>query len=380
VSRQWDAEHRPLQRARRAAIKALKAYQAAGGSLYGKKFDQLTMFDGAAVADFKDLTTELLTAVIALTHPDRHPPERKAEALRVTQELTALKPFVFPEPEPSKPNDTYSNQTVIDLDKPSPPYPCEDCCDADPNFYCDQCKAKWDKEEAGRREQREQKRKNKNARQRERYSALKKRRVRAKPTVCASCNETFKPKRADAKFCSAACRQRAYVKRDGKGSNSKPLGSAEIERAIADALASNPDNAFTTDDLCERAYPELGRAERKYRVAVIPIAKQVCQRLGENWDWWRSESPGRTLVFWNRISVTSYAMARLKSEPWLYGYKSDEELKALIAPGGREHRYVIEGGAWWKHCQKDIAKSSRRMTAKQNDARDDLTSRHGTAA
>ena len=385
----WDAEHNPRRRARRGAIKALKAYESKGGRLYGKDFDQLKLVangyfsDNAVSDDFKDLTSELLTATLALTHPDRHPPERKAEAQRVTQELLALKPFVFPAPEPEpppKPSDACANFPQNNLTKPSPAYPCEDCCGSTSDFYCDPCKAQWEKEQAVKREREEHQRTRKNGRQRHHYRVHKQlKRYHTNPTVCASCSETFKPKRADAKFCSAACRQRAYVKRDGKGSNSKPFGSAEIERAIADAITSNPDNAFTTDDLCERVYPGLGRAERKHRVAVIPIAKRVCQRLGENWKWWRSESPGRTLVFWNRIGVASYAMARLKSEPWMYGYRSEEELKARIAPGGREHAYVVEGGVWWKHCQKDIA-AFKKMTAKQNDAGDALTSRHGAAA
>ena len=150
------------------------------------------------------------------------------------------------------------------------------------------------------------------------------------------------------------------MKREGKASNLKPLGREEIEDVIADALTSNPDNAFTTDDLCERVYPglyaDLGLAQRKHRAAVIPIAKKVCERLGEHWNWWRSEKRGATLIFWNRASVSSYAMARLKSEGWLYGYHSDDELKARMAPGGREHHLVVEGGAWWEHRQEDIAK------------------------
>jgi hypothetical protein len=81
----WDAEHTPRRRARRGLIRALKAYDAAGGNVYGREFDELKLvatsrFFSAISEDFKDLTTELLTAALALTHPDRHPPERNAEA------------------------------------------------------------------------------------------------------------------------------------------------------------------------------------------------------------------------------------------------------------------------------------------------------------
>jgi hypothetical protein len=78
------------------------------------------------------------------------------------------------------------------------------------------------------------------------------------------------------------------------------------------AFTTEPDNAFTTEDLCDRVYPGVKVPKRKHRAAVIPIAKKVCERLGEHWDWWRGEVRGRTLTFWNRTSVTSYAMARLK--------------------------------------------------------------------
>jgi hypothetical protein len=124
----WHAEHGRRRRAGRVVVKALRGYQKAGGSIYGKDFDELKLAAGGmfvlhaadtAGADFRDLTSELLESTIALTHPDKHPPERKAEANRVTQELHALKPFVFPAPEPDppepppKPDDVCSKQTRI---------------------------------------------------------------------------------------------------------------------------------------------------------------------------------------------------------------------------------------------------------------------------
>jgi hypothetical protein len=324
----WHAEHGRRRRAGRVVVKALRGYEEAGGSIYGKDFDELKLAAGGlfvphaadtAGADFADLTSELLAATIALTHPDKHPPERKAEANRVTQELQALKPFVFPAPPPPpppKPSDTCLKQTRDDLNKPSQPaYPCEDCRDAIPSHYCDPCKAQWEKERQKELEREEKERQRKNARQRACYKEHKQvRAFYAKPIACATCGKDFKPKRSDAHYCSAACRQRAYVKRDGKASNSKSLGPEHIEREIKAALTANPDNAFTTDDLCDRVYPGLKRVERKHRAAIIPIAKKVCERLGEHWDWWRSEMRGGMFVFWNRTSVTSYAMARLKSD------------------------------------------------------------------
>jgi hypothetical protein len=371
----WHAEHGPRRRARRVVIKALRAYEAAGGHIFGKDFDELILaasgfsaFTGfEADTDFSDLTSELLAATIALTHPDKHPVERRAEANRVTQELQALKPFVFPAPEPepepeleAKSGDDSFKHHAVDLDETSQPaYPCEDCRDTIPSFYCNPCKAQWEKEQEKEREREEEERKRKNACARARYKASKRfRDLHAKPAVCEMCGNAFKSKRSDAKYCSAACRQRAYLKREGKASNSKPLGSEEIERAVTSAFTDNPDGAFSTDDLCDQIYLGLNRVERKHRAAVIAIAKKVCGRLGENWDWMRSESRGGMLVFWNRVSVTSYALARLKSD-FIYHGDTEEELKAEISPGGRYHEYVVQGGAWWQHCQEDIAALKR---------------------
>ena len=364
----WHAEHGRRRRAGRVVVKALRGYQEAGGSLYGKDFDALKLAAGGlfvphaadtAGADFADLTSELLAATIALTHPDKHPPERKAEANRVTQELQALKPFVFPAPEPEPPpklSDVSAKQQPARFNDPSAAsaYPCEDCRDAAPMDYCHPCKARWDKEQEKERERDEQDRVRKNARQRERYQLYRKHLLAVQePFACAMCGEEFEPKRRDTKYCSAACRQRAYVKREGKASNSTPLRPDDIDRVIEIAFTTEPDNAFTTDDLCEQVYAGLERPERKHRAAVVASAKRISERLGEHRDWWRYDQRGGTFVFWNRASLLSYAFARLKERG---SYESDEDLTAAISPGGDYHDCVIEGGHWWQICQEDIAR------------------------
>jgi len=361
----WHAEHAPRRRARRVLIKALKAYVAAGGHLFGSDFDELKLAAGGlfifheaddVANDFSDLTTELLNATIALTHPDKHPNERKAEATRVTQELQALRPFVFPAPppeppsEPAKPDDGLFNVPSWELNKLSlHAFPCDDCRDALPADYCDSCKAQREEQQQKRHEREEQERLRKNERQRELYRQHNM--FRTRRHCCVSCGEKFEPKRSDAKYCSAACRQRAYVKRDGKASNSKPLRSADIERAIEILFTTKPDSAFTTDDLCEHVYC-LGRdepIERKHRAAVIPAAKKACERLETAyWDWWHRHQ----FIFWNRVSLISTAMSNMVG---LERYNSEKKLKAAIAPGGERHDKVVEGGDWWKAWQKDVA-------------------------
>jgi len=377
----WHAEHAPRRRARRVLIKALKAYEAAGGSLNGEEFDELKIEAGpfaswigrgsdTAGSDFADLTSELLEATVALTHPDKHPVERKAEANRVTQELLALKPFVFPAPEPEpppKPSDVSLKQSPECFNDPSPrpaAYPCEDCRDAIPRDYCGSCRATWEKKQKEEEQHEEEQRKIKNGNQRYYYKRKKEwRSLTAKPVLCESCNKKFKPKRSDKKYCCAACRQRAYVKRDGKASNARPLGRDEIERTISEVFRANPDSAFTTDELCDHVYPQWSK--RKHRAAVVSAAQKVSDRLGEHRTWTCQDRRGGTLVFFNHASVTSYAMARLKcaasdnseciedSLRFALRWKSasEQELKAKISPGDH-HEYVVEGGAWWQHCQR----------------------------
>jgi hypothetical protein len=164
----WHAEHGRKRRAARTLIKVMRAYEEAGGRLHGEEFDQLMLAsnpfgfaiyddDARAAADeFRDLSTELLAATLALTHPDKHPSERKAEAQRVTSELLMLKPFVFPAPEPEKPKprkpptEPESNPSSSKSWRKT--YPCEDCRDAIPLDYCNACRAEFEKREQAKYE------------------------------------------------------------------------------------------------------------------------------------------------------------------------------------------------------------------------------------
>ena len=89
-------------------------------------------------------------------------------------------------------------------------------------------------------------------------------------------------------------------------------GPGRIERAIAAILDGEPNNAFTTEDLCERVYPGVNRVEKKHRVAVLRAANKLVKRR-DNTGCWRSESLGGTRVYFNVDNVMSYAMARLKT-------------------------------------------------------------------
>ena len=230
-------------------------------------------------------------------------------------------------------------------------FPCDDCRDAMPSCYCDSCKTQQEKKWQEENEREEKKRLQKNTRQRELYRAHNMFRTRRR--CCMSCGKKFEPKRSDAKYCSAACRQRAYVKRDGKPSNSKPLRAGDIKHAIEIIFTTKPDSAFTIDDLCEQVYClEFEQIERKHRATVVPLAKKVCEQL-KTMDWdWRQRPFSQGLIFWNRISLISTATSRLK---YIERYNSEEKLKAAISPGGERYCEVVEGGDWWNAWQEDVA-------------------------
>lgn len=144
-------------------------------------------------------------------------------------------------------------------------------------------------------------------------------------------------------------------------------GPGKIERAIEALFTDCPSNAYTVEDLIDRVYRGVNQVEKKHRVSVIRAAKKVCERL-PGWTWKRSETGGGTLVFSNHYDVLSYAIGRKKADfvnryrsndprltayPWLI--ETDDSIRASFDPGGENHEWVAEGGAWWRHVQLNIA-------------------------
>jgi hypothetical protein len=240
---EWNAKHTRRRKFGRVVIKAMNLYLENGG-----RFTDLDKFKDAlatarlGLADFAplgygadtigsevgDITSELLADILQLTHPDRHPPNLQGLAKRVTQELLALKPFVFPAPKPKTPT-TYApprdgslkSRPATPKEPSRPAYPCELCADTVPYFYCDPCKTEWNRR---RDEERERQR----AKQRTQYARRQqRRRWRRPPKLCAACGAKVEGKRLDAKYCSAACRQRAHRGRSITG-NAVPDGNIEL--------------------------------------------------------------------------------------------------------------------------------------------------------
>jgi hypothetical protein len=142
-------------------------------------------------------------------------------------------------------------------------------------------------------------------------------------------------------------------------------GPGRIERAVVAILDGEPDNAFTTEDLCRRIYPGANRIEKKHRVAVLRAAQKVLERC-DMIQCFTSETVGGTRVYFNADNVMSYAMARLKADRmncytndprilWWGRRSTEADLRAKLAEGGDDHKYVVEGGAWRKHTQWRVA-------------------------
>ena len=157
------------------------------------------------------LSVELLDDILALVHPDNHPPERTFLAHRVTAELLALKATleVLALSSSAKSIPTVTTRRRIagrngdNVSQRSRQFhPCNDCRQMAPRYYCDDCRQRWERE-------RHEKREKDNA-------AARQRRARNRllwQATCVQCGKPFIPKRRDANYCSGACRQKAHRER-----------------------------------------------------------------------------------------------------------------------------------------------------------------------
>jgi hypothetical protein len=242
---------------------------------------------------------ELLAATIALTHPDKHPPEFKAEANRVTQELLALKPFVFPAPKPKpvvSPAANSSNgeskpRASTAAKKKPPAYPCADCADAVPADYCHDCKAEYDKREQQQFDRRTAKQRAKYKRLRE--LALAKRQKRH----CPTCGTQFRIARADARYCSNPCRLRAHREKQALETDKQTPTRGRsfsrfksLENRILKLLKKHP--AVFLNDILPR---ERTRAE--YQALWLAAVKLEREGKIESFSYsFRDDKPGHKVL------------------------------------------------------------------------------------
>ena len=142
------------------------------------------------------------------------------------------------------------------------------------------------------------------------------------------------------------------------------LMSGRIQRGLIEIFDRERDNAFTTEDLCERIWPDLypgllgSRVRKSDRESVIRAARHIALQRPEI-QWLHSQRVGGMLVFFRHHEVMSYAMARLKADrfqryrskdPRLHWSQNEGALRRELDEGS--HRKLIRpGGAWRRQVE-----------------------------
>jgi hypothetical protein len=147
-------------------------------------------------------------------------------------------------------------------------------------------------------------------------------------------------------------------------------GPGRIERAITALFAAEPDGAFTVAELALRIYPECAERSRdpdwlgfqchfkEHEVAILRAVKSLI-RKGATLAISNSPAYRSNPVFvYNYMSVLSYGKAQLKQRYrsgniWWHGV-TEAKMDAMLAEGGDHHKYIIEGGEWWRDVQFKI--------------------------
>jgi hypothetical protein len=140
-------------------------------------------------------------------------------------------------------------------------------------------------------------------------------------------------------------------------------GPGRIERAIEAAFTTEPNRAFTVEELARAAYPGVNRVEKKHRVALLRAAHNVAERL--LWRTMRGGENGDGLTFYNPVELRSYAQAHLR---WCERInlacgdtgELERNLAALDDPSmDFDHRDCMEpGGPWWEFVEIERCRRS----------------------
>lgn len=129
-------------------------------------------------------------------------------------------------------------------------------------------------------------------------------------------------------------------------------GPGRVERTIRTLIREQPNGAWTTEDLADAAFPDVGQIGKRHRVSVLRAVHRI---VADDPDWAldRAGTIGRTVVLHNRASARSLGLARLKGD-FLVGYRNadpcarqrdtEEDLLARLDPGGSSHHLVRPGG------------------------------------
>ena len=179
---------------------------------------------------------------------------------------------------------------------------------------------------------------------------------------CPSCRRKFQPRRADAKTCSAACRQTAYRRRLGVTARRNVRRPVNIHFSSATDLWSTPQDLFDkldrefgfTLDVC--ATTENAKCTRFYTKAEDGLAQPwtgVC---------WMNPPYGRTIGNWmakarkaakSGATVVALVPARTDTR-WWHDYATKGEIRFLpgrLRFGGGEHSAPFPSAiVIFRHC------------------------------
>ena len=144
-------------------------------------------------------------------------------------------------------------------------------------------------------------------------------------------------------------------------------GPGKVRRAISDLMKSEPDGAWTIEDLCKRVYAGINSVEKKHRVSVLRAVRKAIDG-DPDWTLYEGDNTGCTLTLVNEANIMSFALGRMKSDgsdhyrdrraereaPYLV--HTEEQLKAQLAPGGKHHDYVQPDSALNDYVRLHIAR------------------------
>lgn len=141
----------------------------------------------------------------------------------------------------------------------------------------------------------------------------------------------------------------------------------KIEKQVLMILASEPHNAFTTEDLCERVY---GANEKRHHVAMLRVMKRIAGAGAGRYRLKVANRRGRELVLYDATDIESTATAGIKRDTCAAyrgkGFARDRfckgrrlgveeaeaEVRARLAENERVASQVREGGYYWRSVEK----------------------------
>jgi hypothetical protein len=159
---------------------------------------------------------------------------------------------------------------------------------------------------------------------------------------CEQCERPFEPTRADAKFCSAACRQRAYRERR--------RGLATIPRPAptpSDSVAAEYLPARTKEELIEQLVAEVAHEPHEVglsdlRSYALELSEVELRRLARRRPWAHAQPGTKTKQMLREFALSAIRtrLCREQEQPatgaaqWAHAYHELEAIRARLVEKG----------------------------------------------